>query len=47
MMKLLIIDDNADALLVAKTRLAKEGLDICCAREGLPASTRPAARSPI
>lgn len=33
-MKLLIIDDSKDALRVAKTRLAKEGLDILCAEGG-------------
>ena len=33
-MKILIIDDNPDALAVAKTRLAKEGLDILCAEGG-------------
>jgi diguanylate cyclase (GGDEF)-like protein len=35
MMKLLIIDDNLDALEVAKTRLAKENLDILCAEGGI------------
>ena len=35
-MKLLIIDDNVDALEVAKTRLAKENLDIHCADGGIP-----------
>lgn len=34
-MKILIIDDNPDALLVAKTRLAKECLDIVCADGGV------------
>jgi len=33
-MKILIIDDNPDALAVAKTRLAKEGVDIVCAEGG-------------
>jgi diguanylate cyclase (GGDEF)-like protein len=33
-MKILIIDDNPDALAVAKTRLAKEGVDILCAEGG-------------
>jgi diguanylate cyclase (GGDEF)-like protein len=36
MMKLLIIDDNVDALEVAKTRLAKENLNILCADGGIP-----------
>jgi two-component system, cell cycle response regulator len=43
MMKLLIIDDSPDALEVAKTRLAKENLDIYCAeggREGLELARR-------
>ena len=35
MMKLLIIDDSEDALEVAKTRLAKENLNICCADGGI------------
>ena len=35
MMKLLIIDDSPDALEVAKTRLAKENLDILCAEGGI------------
>jgi two-component system, cell cycle response regulator len=35
MMKLLIIDDSPDALVVAKTRLAKENLDIHCAGGGV------------
>jgi diguanylate cyclase (GGDEF)-like protein len=35
MMKLLIIDDSVDALEVAKTRLAKESLDIFCAEGGI------------
>ncbi len=35
MMKLLIIDDNVDALEVAKARLAKENLDILCAEGGV------------
>ncbi len=34
-MKILIIDDSADALDVAKTRLAKECLDILCAEGGV------------
>jgi two-component system, cell cycle response regulator len=34
MSKILIIDDNPDALAVAKTRLAKECLDILCAEGG-------------
>ena len=34
-MKVLIIDDDPDALEVAKTRLAKEGFDILCADGGL------------
>lgn len=34
-MKILIIDDSADALDVAKVRLAKEGLDILCAEGGV------------
>jgi two-component system, cell cycle response regulator len=34
-MKLLIIDDNPDALVVAKTRLARESLDILCADGGI------------
>ena len=46
MMKLLIIDDNPDALEVAKARLAKENLDILCAEGGLPASKSPAAKAP-
>ncbi len=33
-MKILIIDDDPDALDVAKTRLGKEGLDIVCADGG-------------
>jgi two-component system, cell cycle response regulator len=36
MMKILIIDDNPDALEVAKTRLAKECPDIVCAEGGIP-----------
>ena len=36
MMKLLIIDDNVDALEVAKTRLAKENLNVLCADGGIP-----------
>jgi diguanylate cyclase (GGDEF)-like protein len=42
-MKILIIDDNADALAVAKTRLAHEGHEILCAgggEEGLDAAGR-------
>jgi two-component system, cell cycle response regulator len=35
MQKILIVDDNPDALAVAKTRLAKECLDIACADGGL------------
>jgi two-component system, cell cycle response regulator len=35
-MKILIIDDNPDALEVAKTRLAKECPDIVCAQGGIP-----------
>jgi diguanylate cyclase (GGDEF)-like protein len=35
MMKLLIIDDSEDALEVAKTRLAREHLDIYCADGGV------------
>ncbi len=35
-MKILIIDDSTDALRVAKTRLAREGLDIICAEGGIP-----------
>jgi diguanylate cyclase (GGDEF)-like protein len=34
-MKILIIDDSADALVVAKARLAKECLDILCAEGGI------------
>jgi two-component system, cell cycle response regulator len=34
-MKLLIIDDNVDALEVAKARLAKENLNIFCAEGGI------------
>jgi diguanylate cyclase (GGDEF)-like protein len=34
-MKILMIDDDPDALEVAKTRLAKEGLEIVCADGGL------------
>jgi len=34
-MKILIIDDSPDALRVAKTRLAREGLDILCADGGV------------
>ena len=34
MMKLLIVDDSPDALEVAKTRLAKENLNILCAEGG-------------
>jgi two-component system, cell cycle response regulator len=34
-MKILIIDDNVDALAVARNRLAQECLDICCAEGGL------------
>ena len=30
-MKALIIDDSPDALAIAKTRLAKENLDVFCA----------------
>ena len=33
-MKVLIVDDSPDALAVAKTRLAKENLDIVCAEAG-------------
>jgi diguanylate cyclase (GGDEF)-like protein len=42
-MKILLIDDSADALAVAKTRLAHEGHEILCAgggREGLEAVGR-------
>ena len=42
-MKILIIDDSADALAVAKTRLAHEGHEILCAgggREGLETAGR-------
>jgi len=42
-MKILIIDDSADALAVAKARLAHEGHDILCAgggREGLETAVR-------
>ena len=42
-MKLLIIDDDPLALAVAKVRLSKEGVDICCAeggRAGLEAARR-------
>jgi diguanylate cyclase (GGDEF)-like protein len=42
-MKILIIDDSADALAVAKTRLAHEGHEILCAgggKEGLEAAGR-------
>jgi len=35
MMKVLIIDDDPDALEVAKSRLAKEGLDILCIDGGV------------
>ena len=35
MMKILIIDDDPDALEVAKTRLTKEGLEIVCAGGGI------------
>lgn len=35
-MKVLIIDDDPDALEVAKARLSKEDLDIACAQGGLP-----------
>ena len=35
-MKLLVIDDNVDALEVVKTRLAKENLEIICADGGIP-----------
>jgi diguanylate cyclase (GGDEF)-like protein len=35
-MKVLIIDDDPDALEVAKARLSKEGLDIVCAQGGVP-----------
>lgn len=35
-MKILIIDDNPDALEVAKTRLVKECPDIICAEGGIP-----------
>jgi two-component system, cell cycle response regulator len=34
-MKLLIIDDDADAMKIAKARLAKEHLDIVCAEGGI------------
>jgi len=34
-MKLLIIDDDPDALEIARIRLAKEGLDIVCAEGGI------------
>ena len=33
-MKILIIDDNADSLRVAKARLAKEGYEVFCAADG-------------
>jgi len=33
-MKVLIIDDSPQALAVARARLAKEGLEICCADSG-------------
>jgi two-component system, cell cycle response regulator len=33
-MKILIVDDNVDALAVARNRLAQEHLDICCAQGG-------------
>ena len=36
-MKVLIIDDDPDALEVAKARLAKEGLDIVCAKAAFSA----------
>ncbi|MFH1731791.1 MAG: diguanylate cyclase [Planctomycetota bacterium] len=42
-MKVLIVDDSADAIAIAKARLAKEGLDIVCAdggRAGLEAAER-------
>jgi len=42
-MKTLIIDDSPDALAIAKTRLAKENLDIFCAgggKEGLETARR-------
>lgn len=42
-MRILIIDDSADALAVAKARLAQEGHEILCAgggREGLEAVGR-------
>jgi diguanylate cyclase (GGDEF)-like protein len=35
MMKVLLVDDNVDALEVAKTRLGKENLDILCADGGV------------
>jgi two-component system, cell cycle response regulator len=35
-MRVLIIDDDPDALEVAKARLSKEGLDIRCAQGGVP-----------
>ena len=34
-MKILIIDDSSDALDLARTRLAKECLDILCAEGGI------------
>ena len=42
-MKILVIDDSADAIAVAKARLAHEGHDILCAaggREGLDIAAR-------
>ena len=42
-MKVLIVDDSAEALAIAKARLAKEGLDVVCAgggRAGLEAAER-------
>jgi diguanylate cyclase (GGDEF)-like protein len=43
MMKVLIIDDSADAVAICKARLASEGVDVCCASggtAGLEAATR-------
>ena len=47
-MKILIIDDSADALAVAKARLAHEGHDILCAgggKEGLETAGRNCVRT--
>jgi two-component system, cell cycle response regulator len=44
--KVLIIDDDPDALMVAKARLSKEGLEIVCAQGGLPGLKAARAEEP-